>query len=74
MTIKTRAPVPKKGKTGAEKISEGVRMDMTSSIRLFGVSIFRIVTVNTSKKPVENTKITKPINVIVPPIRKDEFI
>ncbi len=74
MTIKTRVPLPNKGETGAEKISEGFRMDMTSSIRLFRVSIFRVVTVKISKKPVEKTKETKPTNVIVPPITKDEFI
>ena len=74
MTIKTRAPLPNKGETGAEKTSDGFRMDRTSSIRLFGVITFLIVTVNTSKKPVEKTKETRPINVIVPPTIKAELI
>lgn len=72
--VKTRAPLPNKGETGAEKISEGFRMDRTSSMRLFRVSIFRVVTVNKSKKPVEKTKETRPMNIIVPPTRKEEFI
>lgn len=74
MTNKTRAPLPIKGETGAEKTSEGFRMDVISFIRRFGVTAFLIVTVNTSKKPVEKTKETRPIKIIVPPTRNDEFI
>ncbi len=74
MTINIRTPLPSKGKMGAEKISDGGRIDMTSSSRRFGVTTFLIDRVNTSKKPVEKTKEIKPMNVIRPPTMKAEFI
>lgn len=53
MAAKIRPPLPKMEVTDAEKISDGGRIESTSSIWRLGVTIFRIVTANTSKKPVE---------------------
>lgn len=63
-----------KDDTLAEKISDGFRIDITSSIRFFDVSAFLIDTVNTSKNPVEKTKEIKPTKKTRPPIMKDELI
>jgi hypothetical protein len=70
----TTKPLIRSGEKEPENISEGVRMDMTSAILLFDVNTFRIDTVKKSKKPVEKTKNTKPMNTIIPPIMKEELM
>lgn len=74
VTTRISAPTPRKELTLPENISEGLRIDMTSSIRFLDVTTFLMLTVNTSKKPVEKTNETKPKNVIIPPMMKDAFI
>jgi len=74
VTASISAPTPRNELTLPEKISEGLRIDKTSSIRFLDVTTFLMLTVNTSKKPVEKTNETKPKNVIIPPIMKDAFI
>lgn len=74
MTANTSAPHMSRGDTLAEKISDGFRIDITSSIRCFDVSAFLIDTVNISKNPVEKTNEIKPIKTTRPPTIKDELI
>ena len=74
MTTRMRAPLPSIGLTFPEKISEGLRIAITSSIRRLDVTTFLMLTVNTSKNPVEKTKETRPRNVSTPPTMKDAFI
>ncbi len=67
-------PLINKGPTGAENISDGFLIDITSSIRRLDVKTFRMETVKKSKKPVEKTNDTNPMNTATPPIIKEALI